>query len=69
MTEIAAKFVSAMSGFWWALDEQERRLVLLGLAYLAAMIVWVPLERSRKERERQELADEVARILVERSGG
>lgn len=63
MTEIAAKFASAMSGFWWALDERERRLLIMGLVLLAWALVSLPLERQRRERERSELAAEVAAQL------
>jgi type II secretory pathway component PulM len=69
MQEIVAKLTDALSMFWQSLDERERRLLALGVAYLAAMIVVAPIERRRKQNEREELATEVARLLVERGGG
>lgn len=66
MNEIAAKLADALSMFWLSLDERERRLLALGVAYVAAMIVVAPIEKRRKQRDREELASEVARILVER---
>jgi type II secretory pathway component PulM len=69
MSEIAAKLVDSLSMFWQSLDDRERRLLALGVAYLAALVVLLPVEQRRKQRERGELADEVARLLVERSGG
>lgn len=65
--EIAAKLADALSMFWQSLDDRERRLLALGVAYLAAMIVVTPIERQRRRQEREELATEVARLLVERS--
>jgi hypothetical protein len=66
VNEIAAKLVDALSMFWQSLDEQERRLLAIGVAYVAAMIVLAPVERRRKEQEREELATAVARRLAER---
>ena len=60
MNEIAAKLADALAMFWQSLDEQERRLLMIGVLWLAAALVSVPLERSRKERERQELVEAVA---------
>lgn len=68
MTEIAAKLADALSMFWQSLDERERQVLALGVAYVAAMIVVAPIERRRKQREQEELATEVARLLVERAG-
>jgi type II secretory pathway component PulM len=69
VSEIATKLADALSMFWESLDERERRLLALGVAYVAAMIVVAPLERRRKQSEREELAVEVARILEARAGG
>jgi hypothetical protein len=63
VTEIAAKFASAMSGFWWALDERERRLLVMALCLIGWALVSVPVERQRRSRERAELAAEVAAQL------
>lgn len=66
MHEIAAKFADALSMFWQALDDQERRLLALGIAWLLASIVLATAERGRRERELDEVADRVAARLVER---
>lgn len=68
MQEIAAKLADALSMFWLSLDERERRLLAIGVAYVAAMIVVAPVEHRRKQREREELAAEVARLVIERGG-
>lgn len=67
MNEIAAKLADALSMFWLALDERERRLLVVGVAWLGASIVLAAMERQRKERELDEVADRVAARLVERS--
>lgn len=61
MDGISAKLLDALSMFWSSLDERERRLLLLGVAYLAAVAVWAPLERRRRLREREELIVEISR--------
>lgn len=68
MNEIAAKLADAMSMFWQSLDERERRLLAVGVAYVLAMIVVRPMERRRHEREQEELADKVARALMDAGG-
>lgn len=68
MNEIAAKLADALSMFWQSLDERERQLVLVGAAYLVALAVWTPLERRRKAREREEIADAIARHLSAAGG-
>ena len=68
MQEIAAKLADALSMFWQSLDDRERKLLALGVAYLAAMVVVTPIERQRKRREREELAADVARLLVQGGG-
>lgn len=60
MNEIAAKFVDALSMFWQTLSSEEKRMLALGVAWATFVVVSVPLERSRKEREMDELADAVA---------
>lgn len=67
MNEIAAKLADALAMFWQSLDEQERRLLMIGGLWLAAALISVPMERSRKARERQELVEAVAERL--RRGG
>jgi hypothetical protein len=64
--EIAAKLADALSMFWQSLDDHERRLFALGVAWLLASIVMGAAERKRKQRELDELADSVARRLAER---
>lgn len=66
MSEIAEKLADALSMFWLALDEHERRLLLIGAAWLVGSVVLGVAERKRKERELEELADRVAQRLVER---
>ena len=63
MGAIVAKFGSAMSGFWWALDEQERRVVIIAGCWLAAMLVNVPLEQRRRARQRDEITAQVLEEL------
>ena len=46
--------------FWQSLDAQEKRMLALGVAYVAFLVVSAPLERGRKQRERDELAEAVA---------
>jgi hypothetical protein len=64
--EIAAKFADALSMFWLALDEQERRLLLLGAAWLVGSVALAAVERQRKEREQEELVERVVARLHER---
>jgi len=63
VNEIAAKFVDALSMFWQTLSSEEKRMLALGVAWATFVVVSVPLERSRKEREMDELADAVASRL------
>lgn len=63
--EIAEKLADALTMFWQALDEKERRLLVLGTAWLVAMIALAPVERSRRQRERDEIAERVATYLKE----
>lgn len=63
MSEIAGKLADALSMFWQSLDDRERKLLAVGVAYVAAMIVLAPIERQRKQRERAELVEDVARTL------
>ena len=65
MGEIAEKLADALSMFWQSLDERERRLLVLGVAYLGAVIVLAPLQQRQRRQEREELAEELARRLVE----
>ena len=64
---IAAKLADALSMFWQSLDEQERRLLALGVAWLVAVVAVAPVERRRRRQERAELASEVAQLLQERA--
>jgi len=47
--EIAAKLADALSMFWQSLDDHERRLFALGVAWLLASIVMGAAERKRKQ--------------------
>lgn len=66
MNEIAAKLADALSMFWLSLDEQERRLLAIGAAWLVASVVLAAAEQRRKERELDEVADRVAARLAGR---
>lgn len=63
--EIAQKLADALSMFWQSLDGTERRLLVLGCAWLAGMVALAPVERQRRERERDEIAQRVALYLKE----
>lgn len=63
---IAAKLADALSMFWLSLDERERRLVLLGSAYLLAVLVSASLRRARREQEQAGLAERVASLEARR---
>jgi len=65
-SEIAAKLADALSMFWQSLDDQERRLLVLGAVWLAAALALGPIERRRKEREEAELIERLAQALDER---
>ena len=64
--EILAKFGSALSGFWWALDDHERRLLVIGSAYLVAMTFYLATAERRRRDQVDELADRIAERLVSR---
>jgi hypothetical protein len=66
MNEIVAKLADSLSMFWQSLDDQERRLLVLGVAWVAASVVLGAVERQRKARELDELAERVAARLRER---
>jgi hypothetical protein len=66
MSEIMGKFASSMSGFWWSLDDQERRLLVYGVLYLAALVVAIPMTKARDQKRQDELADAVAERLAAR---
>lgn len=66
MSEIAAKFADALSMFWLALDDRERRMILLGAAWLVASVALAAAERRRREQELDDVADRVAARLQER---
>lgn len=62
MGEIVGKLADSLSMFWQALDEQERRLVIVGAVWIVAMAANVPLEQRRRRSERDEIA---AQVLAE----
>ena len=64
--EIIAKFGSALSGFWWSLDDHERRLLVIGTSYLVAMTVYLATAERRRRESIDELADRIAERLVPR---
>ena len=66
LVEIVGKFGASMSGFWWSLDDEERKLLLGGVAWAILMVVQVGLERERKRRERDELVALVAEEVAAR---
>lgn len=61
--EILGKFGSAMSGFWWALDEHERRLLVIGGAYLIAVSFYLATAENRRRSSIDELAERIAERL------
>lgn len=61
MDGITGKLADALSMFWQSLSDQERRAVVLGAAYLLGLVLVAPLERKRKQAEREELVSEVVR--------
>lgn len=61
MDGITGKLADALSMFWQSLSEQERRAVVLGAFYLVGLVLVAPLERKRKQAEREELVSEVVR--------
>ena len=65
MGEIIGKFGSAMSGFWWSLDEHERRLILIAGVWAAVALLEL-LAASSTARERKQLVDDVAAELEAR---
>ena len=66
--DIAAKLADALSMFWQSLDDRERRLIVIGCAYLAAVVLLAPVEKARRERERSEIVEAVARRLEGQHG-
>lgn len=62
--EMLAKLRDAGSMFWSCLDERERRLLLLGCAYLVASGL-VVLEGRRREGERERLRELVREVIAD----
>lgn len=63
--EIPAKLADALLMFWQALDDQERRMLVVGCAWAVALVVSSVGANQRRERERNEIA---ARVLHELRG-
>lgn len=63
--ELASKFGAAMRGFWWALDERERR-ILLGAGVWVCVIGLELLAASSARRRRDELVDQAVAELERR---
>ena len=59
MDGIGGKLADALSMFWLSLSDQERKLVVVGAAYLLGLVLVAPLERKRKLAEREEIVTEV----------
>lgn len=59
MDGITGKLADALSMFWLSLSDQERKLVVVGAAYLLGLVLIAPLERKRKLAEREEIVSEV----------
>lgn len=66
MNEIVAKLADSLSMFWQALDERERRLFALGVAWVVGSFVLAAAERGRKQREKEEWVAEALRLMDER---
>ena len=68
--EIVAKFGAAARGFWWALEDEERKLVIGGLVYalwIVAAMVRAQSAAGERERERRALASAIVDELAVRS--
>lgn len=66
--EIAAKLADALSMFWQALDERERKLLLIAVVWIVAAVALRPVQQRKANEERQRLAAEVAGLLEARHG-
>lgn len=62
---IVTKLTDALSMFWQALDDEERRVVLYIGAYIAVSLV-VGLQAKAAESRERRLREEVRSILAER---
>jgi len=60
MAEIAAKFGAAMTGFWWSLDDNERRMIFLAGVWVAVSLLGLADDRRRR-RELNDLLAELDR--------
>lgn len=65
--EMLAKIRDAASMLWINLDERERRLLLLGVCYLAATTL-LALEGKRREGERERLRELVREVIADARG-
>ena len=62
MSEIVFKLKDALGMFWLALDDKERRLVLIGVGYLFVTFAWAvssTAEEKRQARIVSAVADEM----------
>ena len=50
--EILGKLTDALSMFWQSLDDQERRMLVVGVAYAIGVVVVNRLEEGSRRRER-----------------
>ena len=61
--EILAKFTDALSMFWQSLDDAERRMLVVGVAYAIGLVVVNRLEEGSRRRERAEIVQAVVEEL------
>lgn len=69
MSEIAEALADALLMFWQALNDNQRRYVLLGVLWVGALAVWLPVEKRRREAEEARMVDAVAHRVLELSRG
>ena len=61
---ILERFTDALVMFWQSLDSREQRMIMVGVVYLVATVAFSQLEGHRKEQEKAELVEAVARRLA-----
>jgi hypothetical protein len=61
--EIAEKLRDALSMFWQSLDTDERRILIGGIAWVMLSLVATVAQERRREWEREQIAESVARRL------
>lgn len=62
---VLEKLSDALLMFWQALDEQEKKLLVVGVVWLGATVIMIPVSRGKAERERDLLVDRVVERLAD----